>query len=292
VYFYFRSFFVLFNLIFISGFSHTDEEVFVEINGKTVSLREALNFDYLVEYSGVSPSSGLSLPVFSHTGDDVYVYITSPASMIGSSTDLQSVINSQGHLCSFGSGLYSGEIHIGHKADNIDLSSGKTLQEAIDDGDFCCVPDCSCASSICIDDTCSDGCRGTCSGSLSPDCGTRVCGPAPNGCGSSDECGTCSSDETCSGGSCVSTCTESCSGDLGCMSSGTSNSHVTSGNCCTSGQECYTCDSGYYWDGSSCTLSCVESCSGDLGCRSSGTSNSHVTSGNCCTSGQECYTCL
>ena len=54
-----------------------------------------------------------------------------------------------------------------------------------------CIHNCSCASDICVGETCSDGCGGSCDGMLEPDCGIRVCGPAPNGCGGSDECGTC-----------------------------------------------------------------------------------------------------
>jgi len=79
-----------------------------------------------------------------------------------------------------------------------------------DVGDSCsngicvgCTPDCSCASATCIGDTCSDGCSGICAGTLAPDCGIRECGPAPNGCGGSNECGTCGAGEHCESGTCV-----------------------------------------------------------------------------------------
>jgi len=68
-----------------------------------------------------------------------------------------------------------------HYATEIQLSSGKTFQEAINDGDFCCVPE-----------TCS---------SLGYECGTW-----DDGCGGTLNCGTCGANEECSNGKCVSTC--------------------------------------------------------------------------------------
>jgi hypothetical protein len=48
-----------------------------------------------------------------------------------------------------------------------------------------------------------------CLGTCTPDCGTRVCGSVPNGCGTS--CGNCGTGETCnSAGQCVSGCIDEC----------------------------------------------------------------------------------
>ena len=59
-----------------------------------------------------------------------------------------------------------------------------------------CTPDCSsCASNTCVGETCTEEtCNSPCEGTLEPDCGTRVCGPAPNGCGDVEYCGTCDPD--------------------------------------------------------------------------------------------------
>jgi hypothetical protein len=51
-----------------------------------------------------------------------------------------------------------------------------------------CTSNCTCAEYTCVGQICDDGCGNPCNGTLEPDCGERVCGPAPNGCGS---CGTC-----------------------------------------------------------------------------------------------------
>jgi len=58
-----------------------------------------------------------------------------------------------------------------------------------------CVANCTCAATTCEGSTCTDGCGGLCPGTLAPDCGGRVCGPVPNGCGTS--CGTCGEGQTC-----------------------------------------------------------------------------------------------
>ncbi len=66
-----------------------------------------------------------------------------------------------------------------------------------------CSPVCSsCDSETCDDETCiEDTCNTICGGTKAPDCGTRVCGPAPNGCGDENACGTC--EGTCVEGECI-----------------------------------------------------------------------------------------
>ena len=90
------------------------------------------------------------------------------------------------------------------------MCQGGSFQSSSDCGSLCCVggicctPDCSCTSSTCVGSTCPDSvCGTTCAGTLAPDCGTRKCGPAPNGCGSADECGTCNATSNCVSGVCV-----------------------------------------------------------------------------------------
>ena len=65
-----------------------------------------------------------------------------------------------------------------------------------------CIPNCTCIAETCSGQTCDDGCGGTCYGTLLPDCGDRVCGPAPNGCGGDNACGICSAEEECVEGIC------------------------------------------------------------------------------------------
>ncbi len=116
------------------------------------------------------------------------------------------------------------------------------------DGQCACVPDCECTSSTCIGQTCSNGCEGTCDGILGPDCGARVCGTSPNGCGS---CGTCSLANA------ISTCNASYQCAVSSCNSGYANCDVatangcetqlgTMSNCASCGDACtsgYTCTS-------------------------------------------------
>jgi hypothetical protein len=66
-----------------------------------------------------------------------------------------------------------------------------------------CAPDDSCAAITCVGSTCTDACGNIYDGALQPDCGTRVCGPAPNGCGDENVCGTCETGYVCEYGVCV-----------------------------------------------------------------------------------------
>ncbi len=66
-----------------------------------------------------------------------------------------------------------------------------------------CTPDCSCASTTCVGETCVDPvCSSNCAGTLEPNCTGLNCGPALNGCGNETVCGTCD-DGTCVEGVCI-----------------------------------------------------------------------------------------
>lgn len=58
-----------------------------------------------------------------------------------------------------------------------------------------CSTSCSCALNICFDQNCYNECGQICGGQKQPDCGSRVCGPVPNGCG--ENCGTCPIGKVC-----------------------------------------------------------------------------------------------
>ncbi len=103
-----------------------------------------------------------------------------------------------------------------------------------------CIPDTSCATSTCVGETCSDTCGGSVAGALQPDCGSRVCGPAPNGCGSSDVCGPLSSNEDCS--------------DEIAHGSGTRTLSCSDGSYVAGACTVVSCDSGYHQSGNSCVV--------------------------------------
>lgn len=76
----------------------------------------------------------------------------------------------------------------------ITVSGVGTDECAIDANCYVCTPDCSCASTTCVGQTCSNGCGGTCSGTKScTDCGNNVCD-------SDENCESCPDDCACQSG--------------------------------------------------------------------------------------------
>ena len=87
--------------------------------------------------------------------------------------------------------------------DSICISETRTCNNETLSGSYqysdCCVPDCSCASTICTGLTCNDGCGGTCSG-------TKNCCVPDCSCVSS----------TCTGSTCSNGCDGTCPGTKNC----------------------------------------------------------------------------
>lgn len=112
-------------------FGHEDEEVFVFVNGDHMTLKDAISSgEFGVDYSGGVYSQGIE---FGHSASDIFV------SVGGVDKDFQTAIN-DGSLCSFagGAGNYSSVNNIGHVGEDVNVSfgAGKSLQAAIDAGDF------------------------------------------------------------------------------------------------------------------------------------------------------------
>jgi len=129
-------FFILVILTFFvlaisGGGGHGGDKILVNVNSYTMSLQEAVNNNYL-KAGGSSPSDDLTTSISGefHSLDEIFVSVS------GSDMSLQQAINS-GNLCSSSSGSYSGNVILGHKGDEVTLSSGKSLQQAINDGDYC-----------------------------------------------------------------------------------------------------------------------------------------------------------
>jgi hypothetical protein len=132
-----------------------------------------------------------------------------------------------------------------------------------------CVANCACSSTTCSGTSCSDGCGGSCPGIIQPNCGDQMCGAAPNGCGSEDECGTCSSGwcdqgiccqigEHNIGGICQTDCNpiENCLGKE-CGPDG------CGGTCGTFGGDCeYEYGSNYFCNESGICELCIPDCTG------------------------------
>ena len=163
----------LFVLAISEGGTHGADNIFVSVKGYKMSLQQAVNNNFL-KAGGPSPSGNLTTSTSGafHSLDEIFVSVS------GNDITLQSAINS-GSLCSSSSGSYSGNVILGHKGDELTLSSGKSLQQAINDGDYCA----SCSTSSWSPST-STVCSGT-SFTQTSNCGdtrgatgTKDCTPA------------------------------------------------------------------------------------------------------------------
>src|SRR4030042_5531249 len=121
--------------------------------------------------------------------------------------------------------------------------------------------DCSsCSPTTCIGTTCDDNLGESCPGQLQPDCGTQMCGEAPNGGGGVNACGTCDEGYHCNQGICSENCIINCAGkecgDNGCF-----------GSC---GDCEYLYGTGYSCNSSGLCEACIPDCAGkecgDNGC--------------------------
>lgn len=148
--------------------------------------------------------------VVMHNANEIWVFVD------GQEMTLQEAVSTVG-LCSVGPSSYSQpKPNPGHYASEMELSSSKTLQQAIDDSDFCGTTSTYCDSRECGPDTCGG-----------------YCGPYYDSCPSGQVCqsGNCVSDQYCGDGSCNGAETESsCPADCAFV-------------------DCYTGSDPHIWDG-------------------------------------------
>jgi hypothetical protein len=206
---------IFLSLSFVSA-QHSASEVQISVSGNSMSLQSAINNGYFktASYTYASPATTLG-----HSTTQIWISIK------GVEKTLSSALSNAYGLCSSGSvtRYYSSAIpNPSHLGTDIILSSGKTLQKAIDDGDFCCIP------RTCGDDKCGsydNGCSGTincgsctapyecktswwisghiCICSVTTTCGSQNCGSKVTNCGTTISCGSCSSGYECSSGYCT-----------------------------------------------------------------------------------------
>lgn len=143
---------------------HGGDRVLVEINNYFMTLQEAIDGEYLTNEGNI-PSTDLTTQISGDSHDARNIYI----SVDGIENNLNDVINGLG-LCGTFSSSYSQDIIMGHSGEDVLVTIEiveKSLQEAINVGDFCCIP----ISGECGD----DGCGGNLGGCGSNDCVNNVC---------------------------------------------------------------------------------------------------------------------
>lgn len=179
-------FLMLFVLAVNGGGTHSGSKTFVTINGHAMSLQEAVGNNYLKDYGPGASSAGSSQSNAYHDASEIIVTVGSSTSTLAQAIKSG---NNRG-LCPATSSLTdTPSISFGHDASEITLSSGKSLQQTINDNDFCCVPS-SCGGQC---GTVSDGCGSTinCGACCVPSgCGGQ-CGSVGDGCGGTIYCGEC-----------------------------------------------------------------------------------------------------
>ena len=140
---------------------HFANDILITIGDFEGSLQQAIDEEYILGLPNLTQAYSQLIPNPGHGADVIWV------SVDGSETTLQNAISTIGLCGSFSIASYTSvDIPIqSHFASEIEISSGKSLQDAIDEGDFCCVQDCTCASDTCVGDTCIDSnCGEACEG--------------------------------------------------------------------------------------------------------------------------------
>jgi hypothetical protein len=227
---------LLISLSFVSAQAHSASEVQIIANGNSMTLQNAINQGY---FRATGNTYNPATIVSGHTTTQIWVSVKS-----GEMT-LANALQSSGKLCpaSPPKTTYSSSAipNPSHLATDITLSSGKSFQKAINDGDYCCVPQ-TCAQIGPVGGTRSDGCGGTLCCPATCASLNRGCGSWSDGCGGTLNCGSCSSPNSCIPNPCTF---GSCRGDLG------YSCRCTPATCASLGKVC-----GDWPDGCGGTASC------------------------------------
>ena len=140
---------------------HLADNILITVGDFEGSLQQAIDGGHLLDLPKSTQAYSQLIPNPGHGADVIWV------SVDGVETTLQNAISTIG-LCgnSSNTSYESADIpNPSHLASEIEIFPEKSLQDAIDEGDFCCVQDCTCASDTCVGDTCIDSnCGEACDG--------------------------------------------------------------------------------------------------------------------------------
>jgi hypothetical protein len=186
---------------------HPADDFLIEIDGFTMTLQEAITNNLFID--GATADDTISISGINHAADEIWI------SVDGTEDTLQNTLPGINAICGTTTSAYSSTPtpSVYHFANEIEVtidSSTISFQDAIDSGEFCCIPDCSCATNFCVGSTCIDSnCGTSCPGQQVPETCANLnyeCGSwGDDGCGTTLECGTCT-DSYCLNGVCMGDC--------------------------------------------------------------------------------------
>lgn len=132
--------FLILNLYSVSAMGHSSSEIWFNSssNAQVTNLHQAIEKNLLMETNPPFVSHVPSSGDFGHNLNEIYVNVN------GTSGSLATFLENGKSLCGSGSYTYQGNIIFGHRGEEITLSNGKNLQQAINDGDFCAIKCASC----------------------------------------------------------------------------------------------------------------------------------------------------
>ncbi|MCW8965089.1 MAG: thrombospondin type-1 domain-containing protein [Candidatus Pacearchaeota archaeon] len=133
---------VLFASALLSDLTHQTSEILINSNGYSMTLKESMQNNYLVD-ENPRPTSSLTESIKEgHNANEIIVEINGEIKTLQEAVESGEGSNTDKGLCSstaytYDESLLPDEYIYGHLATKIYLESEKSLQTAIDDGDFC-----------------------------------------------------------------------------------------------------------------------------------------------------------
>ena len=106
---------------------HPSNEILITIDSYTMTLQEAISYNTLID--GATQSYTTEIPNPGHTANEIWISVN------GEETTLQDAISTT-NLCGTSSNPYTNNISLGQFADEIEISPGTSLQDAIDSGEL------------------------------------------------------------------------------------------------------------------------------------------------------------
>jgi len=185
---------------------HDPKQISVVVDGQRMTVQEAIDTNAFIEgpssfysYTGTIPDPG-------HTADQILITVRGYTMTLQEAADYD-IFNlgvTQSYTTS-GWGTHSASsIEVEIDGNDITLEDAFTLSSS-----GLCVPDCSCAGNICVNNFCTDpNCGRSCQGTIQPATCANLgyeCGTWNDGCGGTLNCGTCT-EGYCNNGLCEGSC--------------------------------------------------------------------------------------